>query len=156
MLKQILSARPFTKLNRTKSPASAQLNQEAVSSPSESVTLSNSSKSGTNWRNGKLAKTALAVGLAASLMMGMAGCTTMTTHCGPMGCVTTEQIDPVGTAIAVGVGAVILDSVLEDAYHNQHHHHHGGYEHYHEHHGHHGHHHPGHFYYQDGGYILNY
>ncbi len=154
MLKSIFSGRPFTKLNRSKAPAAqTQLSQEAVNTPSESVTLSDSSKSGKNWRNGKLAKTALAVGLAASLMMGMAGCTTMTTHCGPMGCVTTEQIDPVGTAIAVGVGAVILDSVLEDAHHNQHHHHHHGYEHHHEHHGHH---HHGDYYYQDGGYILNY
>jgi hypothetical protein len=66
-----------------------------------------------------LAKTAMFVGLAASLGMGMTGCTTIQTSCTPTHCVTTEQFDPVGTAAVVGgvaAGAIILDAVTPDVY----------------------------------------
>lgn len=147
---------PFT---RSAKPVATQATKakssEGAALPSESVTLSESSevskpKSGrkSNFFNGGFAKTALAVGLVASMAMGMVGCTTMQTHCTPSHCVTTEVIDPVGTTLAIGAGIVIMDAVLEDAHINDgyYHHDHGHYEHHHEHGGYHDH----------GGYYYNY
>lgn len=145
---------PFTRNTKPAlKVATAAKTAEASNLPTDSASISETAevakpaKKKSNWRSGGIAKTALALGLAASLAMGMMGCTTMQTTCTPTHCVTQEVIDPVGTGLAIGAGAIILDAVLEDAHHDGgYYHDHGGYEHYHEYGGYHSH---------DGGYYYN-
>jgi hypothetical protein len=98
-------------------PKTASAAKNEAPQPFETVTLSEAAKAhepSPSKKGGlfqRLAKTGLMVGLAASLALGAVGCTTMTTSCGPYGCVTTEQFDPVKTAAAVGAGIIVLDAV---------------------------------------------
>lgn len=141
-------------VGRFQSPPRLKSQQAASTEPAEQkeqLQLSEAAKNGPeaapeeskSFFSGGFAKTAMMVGLGASLAMGMTGCTTMQTSCGPMGCVTQEVVDPVGTAIAIGAGAIILDGVLDNAQHQQHYEHHNQHHnHYHTHDGYNSHLHP--------------
>ena len=139
-LKSSLLTRKGLQSPPTQVRTSPQQPESETALPNEAVTLSQAAKDtpessqrkDLGFFSGGLAKTALTVGLVASLGMGMAGCTTMQTTCTPGYCVTQEVIDPVGTAAAVIGGAIILDNVMDEVPQNVHHGHHG-HEHYHNH-----------------------